>query len=109
MQLHEYQAKYILKRFKVPVPFGQVASSDLECEKIASLIKGKCVIKAQVHSGGRGKAGGIKIASDPVEAKKIAQEMIGNKLKTSQSISWADLEKDVRRADIIDKLNTIEK
>jgi len=85
MQLHEYQAKNILKRFKVPVPFGQVASSDLECEKIASLIKGKCVIKAQVHSGGRGKAGGIKIASDPVEAKKIAQEMIGNKLKTSQS------------------------
>ena len=85
MQLHEYQAKNILSEYNVPIPFGQVALSDSECEKISSSINGKVVIKAQVHAGGRGKAGGIKIVDNPLDAKKVAQDMIGGTLKTFQS------------------------
>ena len=85
MQLHEYQAKNILSKYDVPIPFGEVASSGLECKKIATSINGKIVIKAQVHAGGRGKAGGIKIADNPEEVKKIAQDMLGTSLKTFQS------------------------
>jgi len=85
VQLHEYQAKNILSKYDVPIPFGQVASSDLECEKISTSINGKVVIKAQVHAGGRGKAGGIKIVGNPKEAKKVAKDMLGTTLKTFQS------------------------
>ena len=85
MQLHEYQAKNILNEHNVPIPFGKVASSDLECEEIAKSINGRSVIKAQVHAGGRGKAGGIKVTEGPEEAKKVAQEMLGSTLKTFQS------------------------
>ena len=85
MQLHEYQAKNILNEHNVPIPFGKVASSYLECEEIVKSVNGRSVIKAQVHAGGRGKAGGIKVTEGPEEAKKVAQEMLGSTLKTFQS------------------------
>ena len=85
MQLHEYQAKEILKENNVPVPEGKIAATSKESEEIAVSLGGKCVVKAQVHAGGRGKAGGIKIAKDPKEAFKFANQMLGSSLKTFQS------------------------
>ena len=85
MQLHEYQAKEILKENNVPVPEGKIATTSKASEEIAISLGGKCVVKAQVHAGGRGKAGGIKIAKDPKEAFEFANQMLGSSLKTFQS------------------------
>ena len=85
MQLHEYQAKEILKENNVPVPEGKIAATSKESEEIAVSLGGKCVVKAQVHAGGRGKAGGIKIAKDSKEAFEFANQMLGSSLKTFQS------------------------
>ena len=85
MQLHEYQAKEILNSSKVPIPDGKVAKSGIEAKEIASSFGGNCVVKAQVHAGGRGKAGGIKLANNPDEALQHADNMIGSTLKTFQS------------------------
>ena len=81
MQLHEYQAKEILNSSKVPIPDGKVAKSGIEAKEIASSFGGNCVVKAQVHAGGRGKAGGIKLANNPDEASEHADNMIGSFLK----------------------------
>ena len=85
MQLHEYQAKEILKENNVPVPEGKIAATSKASEEIAVSLGGKCVVKAQVHAGGRGKAGGIKIAKDSKEAFEFANQMLGSSLKTFQS------------------------
>ena len=85
MKIHEYQAKAILAEFGVPVPRGEVASTAEEAKNIAFQLGGKVVIKAQVHAGGRGKAGGIKVASSPEEAAEIARQMIGSRLVTHQT------------------------
>ena len=85
MQLHEYQAKEILKENNVPVPEGKIADTSKASEEIAVSLGGKCVVKAQVHAGGRGKAGGIKIAQNPNEALEFANQMLGSSLKTFQS------------------------
>ena len=85
MKIHEYQAKELLAKYGVPIPQGMVARTASEAEKIAAEIGKKVVIKSQVHSGGRGKAGGIKITESPVEAGKLAAELIGKKLVTGQS------------------------
>jgi len=85
MNIHEYQAKEILKRFGIPVPRGRVASTPQEAGTIAREIGGSCVIKAQIHAGGRGKAGGIKLAGSPEEAEKKAGEILGKKLATHQT------------------------
>ena len=85
MQLHEYQAKEILKENNIPVPDGNIAATSKASEEISISLGGKCVIKAQVHAGGRGKAGGIKIAKDPKEAFQFADQMLGSSLKTFQS------------------------
>ena len=85
MQLHEYQAKEILKENNVPVPEGKIAATSKASEEIAVSLGGKCVVKAQVHAGGRGKAGGIKIAKDPKEVFEFANQMLGSSLKTFQS------------------------
>ena len=69
MKIHEYQSKEILARYGVPVPKGGVASTPQEAASIARDLGGKAVIKAQVHAGGRGKAGGIKVGSSPSEAE----------------------------------------
>ncbi len=85
MKIHEYQAKQILSRYGVQIPRGEVADSLSKVREIAERISGKLVIKAQIHAGGRGKGGGIKLATDPEEAGKIAQEMIGMTLITQQT------------------------
>ena len=78
MKVHEYQAKEMLSAFGVPVPNGGVATSPAEAKKIAGGLGGKVVVKAQVHAGGRGKVGGIKIVSSPDEAERAAMALIGS-------------------------------
>ena len=85
MKVHEYQAKGIFKKFGVEVPQGEVAYSPLEARHIAEKIGGRVVVKAQIHAGGRGKGGGIKLASGPEEAEDIAKRMIGMTLVTPQT------------------------
>lgn len=85
MKIHEYQAKEIFRRFKVAVPEGQVATTPAEARQIAEKLGGTVVIKAQIHAGGRGKGGGIKLAKSPEEAEEIARRMIGMTLVTPQT------------------------
>jgi len=85
MKIHEYQAKEILRSFGVPVPNGAVARTPEEAEAIARDLGGAVVVKAQIHAGGRGKGGGIKLASDPAEAGEVASEIIGMQLVTPQT------------------------
>lgn len=85
MNVHEYQAKEILARYGVSVPKGRVASTPEEVWTVARELGAPCVIKAQIHAGGRGKAGGIKLAQTPEEAKALAQEIIGKRLVTHQT------------------------
>jgi succinyl-CoA synthetase beta subunit len=85
MKIHEYQAKAILSRFGVPVPRGEVAFAPAEAGEIARRLGGTVVVKAQIHAGGRGKGGGIKLARSPEEAERLAREMIGMKLVTPQT------------------------
>ncbi|HEY9517161.1 MAG TPA: ADP-forming succinate--CoA ligase subunit beta [Gemmatimonadaceae bacterium] len=81
MNIHEYQAKEIFRRHGIPVPPGEVAATPEEAEQIARQFGGTVVVKAQVHSGGRGKAGGVKLASNPAEAKSLAARIIGMRIK----------------------------
>jgi succinyl-CoA synthetase beta subunit len=86
MKIHEYQAKAILARHGVPVPRGEVAFNATEAGEIARRIGGSVVVvKAQIHAGGRGKGGGVKLARTPEEAEKIARSMIGMTLVTHQT------------------------
>ncbi len=86
MKIHEYQAKAILARHGVPVPRGEVASSAAEAGEIARRLGGNVVVvKAQIHAGGRGKGGGVKLAKSADEAEKLARAMIGMTLVTHQT------------------------
>ena len=86
MKIHEYQAKQILARFGVAIPRGEVVSSHQEARDAALRLGGrKVVIKAQIHAGGRGKAGGIKIAQSADEADRLAGEILGKTLVTGQT------------------------
>jgi succinyl-CoA synthetase beta subunit len=85
MNIHEYQAKEILKRYGVPVPVGRVASTLPEVKTAAAELGGRCVVKAQIHAGGRGKAGGVKLASSPEDAVEKAAEILGKNLVTHQT------------------------
>jgi succinyl-CoA synthetase beta subunit len=85
MNLREYQAKELFARYGLPVLPGQVASTPEEARDVATSIGGTVVVKAQVHAGGRGKAGGIKLARSPQDAKSIAGEMLGMRLVTKQT------------------------
>ena len=85
MKIHEFQAKKILKEFGVTIPKGEVAESPEQAEEIAQKIGPKVVVKAQIHAGGRGKGGGVKLAGSPDEAKKTASEIIGMNLVTHQT------------------------
>ena len=81
MNLHEYQARGLLKAAGIPVPDGEVATTPDEVEAIAKRMGGAVVVKAQVHVGGRGKAGGVKLAKDPAEAKAHAGAILGMQIK----------------------------
>ncbi len=85
MKLHEYQAKKLLSDYGVPVPQGGVATTPQEARNRAAAIGGPVVIKAQVHAGGRGKAGGILTARDAVEAEQAAGRLLGSRLTTAQT------------------------
>jgi len=81
MNIHEYQAKEILRAHGIPVPPGEVATAPEEAERIAARFGGGVVVKAQVHAGGRGKAGGVKLAQTPAEARARAAAILGMKIK----------------------------
>lgn len=86
MKIHEYQAKSLLKKFGVPVPEGTVAYTATEAREIAQALGGRVwAVKAQIHAGGRGKGGGIKLAKSPEEAATFAEQMIGIPLITPQT------------------------
>jgi succinyl-CoA synthetase beta subunit len=86
MNIHEYQAKEILKRYGVPIPEGEVAATPEQAKAAAfKLGGGTCVVKAQIHAGGRGKGGGVKLARNPEDAEQKAREILGKKLVTHQT------------------------
>jgi succinyl-CoA synthetase beta subunit len=85
MKIHEYQAKAILGQYNVPVPRGEVAFTVEEAELAARRLGGSVVVKAQIHAGGRGKGGGVKVAKDSVEAVELARRILGMKLVTHQT------------------------
>jgi succinyl-CoA synthetase beta subunit len=86
MKIHEYQAKAILGRYGVPVPRGEVAFSAQEAGEIARRLGGRAVVvKAQIHAGGRGKAGGVKVVRSPADAESVAGSLIDRKLVTYQT------------------------
>ena len=85
MKIHEYQAKAILAQYNVPVPRGEVAFTVEEAEAAAKTIGGSVVVKAQIHAGGRGKGGGVKVAKDAAEAVEMARQMLGMRLVTHQT------------------------
>ena len=85
MKLHEYQAKEFFSRYGIPIPTGEVASTADEAKKASATLDGSTVIKAQVHAGGRGKGGGIRVVATPEEAYDAAESLIGSQLITPQT------------------------
>ena len=85
MKIHEYQAKKILRQYQVAVPSGSVATTANQAEHVATELGGKVVVKAQIHAGGRGKGGGVKLAASPAEARQAASEILGVQLVTHQT------------------------
>ena len=86
MKIHEYQAKQIFSQFRIPVPRGSVARDAEEAKKIAQEIGGaQWVVKAQIHAGGRGKGGGVRIGETPDAVAAIAEKMLGMTLVTPQT------------------------
>lgn len=85
MKIHEYQAKDILRQYNVPLPYGEVAESPEKAREIALALKTKVVVKAQIHAGGRGKGGGIRLSETPEETYEAAKAIIGMKLVTHQT------------------------
>lgn len=94
MKIHEYQAKQLLAKYGVAIPKNAgIATTPAEARAAVEALGGRGVIKAQVHSGGRGKAGGIKVANSPEEAEQIAEQMLGMILKTHQAPQGIKVEK----------------
>ena len=85
MKVHEYQAKALMSRYGVPIPRGQIASTPSDARRITEELGGRSVVKAQVHAGARGKAGGIILASSPQEAEAAALSLLGKQLVTAQT------------------------
>ena len=86
MNLHEYQAKAVFSEYGLPVPVSKTATTAAEAEEAAaSLSTAKVVVKAQVHAGGRGKAGGVKLVDTPQEAGEFAGSLLGTNLVTYQT------------------------
>ena len=85
MNLHEYQAKEIFTRYGIPVPEGRLAESPEAARQAAKFLGGRVVVKAQVHAGGRGKAGGVKLVDNADAAEEAAKKMLGTRLVTKQT------------------------
>ena len=85
MKIHEYQAKELFRKYNIPVPEGGVCKTPAEAAAMAAKVSGPVVVKAQIHAGGRGKGGGIKLAPDPAAAEDAAKQILGMKLVTHQT------------------------
>ena len=85
MKIHEYQAKALLTRYGVPVPRGEVVHTVPEAELAAQRLGGTVVVKAQIHAGGRGKGGGVKVVKNPDQARAAAEQILGRTLVTHQT------------------------
>jgi succinyl-CoA synthetase beta subunit len=85
LKIHEYQAKEILRRYGVATPRGQVTEDPAAAGRICEELGGRCVVKAQIHAGGRGKGGGVKLAKSPEEARELAGKILGMQLVTHQT------------------------
>jgi succinyl-CoA synthetase beta subunit len=85
MKVHEYQGKEVLARYGVAVPRGKVITEAEEARAAAEELGGKVVVKAQIHAGGRGKGGGVKLAGSPDEAVELASQILGMTLVTKQT------------------------
>ena len=85
MKLHEYQAKALLSRYGVPVPRSEVASSLSQVRGSAESFNGKCVVKVQIHAGGRGKSGGVKLVDSVDMAEEVAEQLLSNNIVTHQT------------------------
>ena len=85
MKIHEYQAKELLRQYGVLVPEGKVAETPEEVEQIARELGGVVVVKAQIHAGGRGKGGGVKVVKSPEEARAAGEAILGMQLVTHQT------------------------
>ncbi|HEX8617208.1 MAG TPA: ADP-forming succinate--CoA ligase subunit beta [Thermoanaerobaculia bacterium] len=85
MKVHEYQAKEILRRYGVPTPRGILVENPEDARQAATELGGRVVVKAQIHAGGRGKGGGVKLAKDPEDAVALAKQIIGMNLVTHQT------------------------
>lgn len=85
MKLHEYQAKAILTTYGIPVPKGEVADTPANAAAIAERLGGRMIVKAQIHAGGRGKGGGVKLAENPTQAAELAAQILGMTLITPQT------------------------
>jgi succinyl-CoA synthetase beta subunit len=85
LKIHEYQAKEILRRYGVATPRGRVTDRPEEAREICEEWGGRCVVKAQIHAGGRGKGGGVKLAHSPAEAEDLARQILGMQLVTPQT------------------------
>jgi succinyl-CoA synthetase beta subunit len=85
LKIHEYQAKEILRRYGVATPRGKVTEDPDEAARICEELGGRCVVKAQIHAGGRGKGGGVKLAKSPEEARELAGKILGMQLVTHQT------------------------
>jgi len=86
MNIHEYQAKQLFLHYSIPVPDGKPATTPESAEQVAEELGGDgWVVKAQVHAGGRGKVGGVKLAKSPTEVAEFSREMLGKRLVTNQT------------------------
>ncbi len=85
LKIHEYQAKEILRRYGVVTPRGRMTTDPAEAGAICEEFGGRCVVKAQIHAGGRGKGGGVKLAGSPQQAEQLAGEILGMQLITHQT------------------------
>src|SRR5688572_31998434 len=85
MKIHEYQAKQILARYGVRIPRGEIAYSKDEARRAAERLGGTVVVKAQIHAGGRGKGGGVKVAKTPDQSEQLAEQILGMTLVTHQT------------------------
>jgi succinyl-CoA synthetase beta subunit len=85
MNIHEYQAKEILSNFDIPVPRGRVCLTADQVERASKMMGGRCMVKAQIYAGGRGKAGGVQMVYHPEQAHELAKELFGKRLVTAQT------------------------
>jgi len=105
LKVHEYQAKEIFRKYGIPVPGGRVVTKSEDAKNAAKEIGGKVVVKAQIHAGGRGKGGGIKLAMDPDAAESVARDILGMRLVTHQTAQEGTIVKHV----LVEKASDIER